>query len=62
MVKQLCYAGIYGAGAGLIAETLGVSIHEARDNLEDFLKAYPGIAMFIEEAKENCRKVILAWR
>lgn len=56
-VKQLCYAGIYGAGARLIAETLGVSVNEARENLEDFFKTYSGIALFIESAKETCRKV-----
>jgi DNA polymerase family A len=58
-VKQLCYAGIYGAGARLIAEALGVSVSEARQDLQDFFQTYSGIAVFIESAKEACRKVAM---
>jgi DNA polymerase theta len=50
MVKQLCYALIYGAGVGFLAEKLHISMEEAKFLNQDFLSNHPGIPIFIKNS------------
>ncbi|XP_008558499.1 DNA polymerase theta isoform X1 [Microplitis demolitor] len=54
--KQLCYGMIYGMGIKTLAETLQVDEAEAREFLETFMGAYPGIQKWLIEAVEEARK------
>lgn len=56
-IKQLCYAVIYGAGAGLIAEQLSISSQQAQQLITDFHKRFPTILQFIEQLYEESSKV-----
>lgn len=55
-VKQLCYAIIYGAGAGRISAVANCSQAEAKFLYQDFLKKHPGITKFITKVKKESRK------
>lgn len=55
MIKQLCYANIYGSGAHAIAKQADVTVEEAKHMMQDFLESYPGISTFITSVKESCR-------
>lgn len=55
-VKQLCYAIIYGAGAGRISAVAECSEAEAKFLYQDFLKCHPGISKFISAVKKESRK------
>ncbi|XP_044589715.1 DNA polymerase theta-like [Cotesia glomerata] len=54
--KQLCYGMIYGMGIKTLAETLQVNETEAREFLETFMGAYPGIKKWLVEALEEAKK------
>lgn len=53
--KQLCYGMIYGMGVKTLAETLQVEELEARDFLETFMGAYPGIRKWLNKVVEKAR-------
>ena len=55
-VKQLCYAIIYGAGPGLIAEQLSISMLDAKKLMDDFLLRFKGITKFIKKARITCEQ------
>ena len=55
VVKRICYALMYGAGAKLIADTEGCSVDDAGMLMRGFMKKYPGITNFISKVKESTR-------
>ena len=56
-VKQICYALIYGAGPGLVAEQANITTEVAKQMMNDFLTRYPGIQNFIINTKKHARKI-----
>lgn len=53
--KQLCYGMIYGMGVKTLAETLSVNEIEAREFLDSFMNAYPGISKWLSSVLEKAR-------
>ncbi|XP_043272294.1 DNA polymerase theta [Venturia canescens] len=53
--KQLCYGMIYGMGTKTLAETLAVTEREAKEFLESFMGAYPGIRQWLSQVIEQTR-------
>ncbi|CAL7951362.1 unnamed protein product [Xylocopa violacea] len=55
--KQLCYGMIYGMGVKTLAENLSVDEEKAKEFLNSFMNAYPGVSKWlnniIEEARMN---------
>lgn len=54
IIKQLCYANIYGSGARSIAEQANIEVEEASRMMKDFMDSYPGIPTFKASVKESC--------
>jgi DNA polymerase I-like protein with 3'-5' exonuclease and polymerase domains len=55
LVKQLCYALLYGAGSQTVAKNASCTIQEAEFMIRNFLECYSGIQKFIQEVKKRCR-------
>lgn len=53
--KQLCYGMIYGMGVKTLAETLSVTEPEAKEFLETFMEAYPGIRRWLTKVVDEAR-------
>lgn len=47
--KTFIYAFLLGAGVGKVAEILGCSLAEAREAIDNFIRAYPGLAYLKDE-------------
>jgi hypothetical protein len=56
LVKQVCYAQIYGCGAKLVAENAGVSVECASQWMRDFKASYPGVSTFMDQARRACQQ------
>lgn len=53
--KQLCYGMIYGMGVKTLAENLCVDEIKAKEFLECFMNAYPGISKWLSSVSEEAR-------
>ncbi|XP_034194144.2 DNA polymerase theta isoform X1 [Osmia lignaria lignaria] len=53
--KQLCYGMIYGMGIKSLAENLSVDEIKAKEFLESFMNAYPGISTWLNNVVEEAR-------
>ncbi|XP_076643351.1 DNA polymerase theta [Halictus rubicundus] len=53
--KQLCYGMIYGMGVKTLAENLSVDEIKAKEFLESFMNAYPGISKWLNRVHEEAR-------
>ncbi|KZC14173.1 DNA polymerase theta [Dufourea novaeangliae] len=53
--KQLCYGMIYGMGAKTLAEHLSVDKEKAKEFLESFMNAYPGLSKWLNSTLEEAR-------
>lgn len=53
--KQLCYGMIYGMGVKTLAENLSVDEVKAKEFLESFMNAYPGISKWLNNVLEEAR-------
>ncbi|XP_076224101.1 DNA polymerase theta isoform X2 [Nomia melanderi] len=53
--KQLCYGMIYGMGVKTLAESLSVDEVKAKEFLESFMNAYPGILKWLNNVVEEAR-------
>ncbi|XP_054015016.1 DNA polymerase theta [Hylaeus anthracinus] len=51
--KQLCYGMIYGMGVKTLAENLSVNEVKAKEFLESFMNAYPGISKWLSSVLEE---------
>jgi DNA polymerase I-like protein with 3'-5' exonuclease and polymerase domains len=54
LVKQLCYALLYGAGPQKIAQDAHVTVTEAQEMINSFLSHYSEIPKLIKEIKQKC--------
>ncbi|OHD19561.1 MAG: DNA polymerase I [Spirochaetes bacterium GWD1_27_9] len=54
--KTVNFGVLYGQGAFALAEDLNIQRKEAADFIDKYFKSYAGIAVYIEQIKENCRK------
>jgi DNA polymerase I-like protein with 3'-5' exonuclease and polymerase domains len=54
LVKQICYAQIYGCGAKLVADNAGIGLTIAQRWMADFKKTYSGVNKFIQVARQRC--------
>lgn len=54
--KQLCYGMIYGMGIKSLAENLSVDEIKAKEFLESFMSAYPGISTWLNNVVEEARE------
>ncbi|XP_076234404.1 DNA polymerase theta [Calliopsis andreniformis] len=53
--KQLCYGMIYGMGVKTLAENLSVDEDKAKEFLQTFMNAYPGISKWLNRVLEEAR-------
>ncbi|XP_043595515.1 DNA polymerase theta isoform X2 [Bombus pyrosoma] len=53
--KQLCYGMIYGMGVKTLAENLSVDEVKAKEFLESFMNAYPGISKWLTNVLDEAR-------
>ncbi|XP_017766865.1 PREDICTED: DNA polymerase theta-like [Eufriesea mexicana] len=53
--KQLCYGMIYGMGVKTLAENLSIDEVKAKEFLESFMNAYPGISKWLNNVLEEAR-------
>nr|XP_033330017.1 DNA polymerase theta isoform X2 [Megalopta genalis] len=53
--KQLCYGMIYGMGVKTLAENLSMDEIKAKEFLESFKTAYPGISKWLTSVQEEAR-------
>ena len=53
--KQLCYGMIYGMGVKALADNLSVSETEAKEFLDTFMGAYPGIRQWLNKVVDKAR-------
>lgn len=54
--KALNFGILYGMGQRSFAETAGIDTKTAKHFIEEYFKNFSGVAMFIEQAKENAKK------
>ena len=50
--KTMFFARMFGAGPYRVAEEMGISVDEARDYLNDFDNAVPGLSDYVQEMSE----------
>lgn len=53
--KTIGFGLVYGMGPGKLANTLGVTTEQAEAKIDQFLRAYPAVKNFTEEAIEEAR-------
>ncbi|QQG49732.1 MAG: DNA polymerase I [Candidatus Berkelbacteria bacterium] len=53
--KAINFGIIFGLGANALANDLGISSNEARQFIDSYFKAFPGVAKFIEKMKQQAR-------
>ncbi|CAK9816398.1 DNA polymerase theta [Anthophora quadrimaculata] len=53
--KQLCYGMIYGMGVKTLSESLSVDEVKAKEFLESFMNAYPGISKWLNNVLQDAR-------
>lgn len=53
--KQLCYGMIYGMGVKTLAGNLSVDEAKAKEFLDSFMNAYPGISKWLNNVLEEAR-------
>jgi DNA polymerase-1 len=53
--KTIGFGLVYGMGAAKLAGTLGITVEEAEAKIEQFLRVYPAIKRFTEEAVNEAR-------
>ncbi|XP_058001762.1 helicase and polymerase-containing protein TEBICHI isoform X2 [Hevea brasiliensis] len=54
--KRLVYGILYGMGANTLAEQLNCSSEEAAEKIKSFKGSFPGVASWLHEAVDSCRK------
>ncbi|HSG27704.1 MAG TPA: DNA polymerase I, partial [Candidatus Krumholzibacterium sp.] len=54
--KTINFGVMYGQGPRALSQQLRIPFEEARDFIEEYFRQYPGIAGFIEGAKESARE------
>ena len=54
-VKALTYAILYGAGVNKLTEDLEISVEQAREYMQYWRTAYPGVERYLEQVKKRCR-------
>jgi len=54
--KQLVLAMMYGVGPDKIASSIGVSVNEARNLLDEFVRKFPSVARYKKQVVNDSRK------
>ena len=54
--KVINFGVLYGMGAKALSGSMGVSLDEARDFIEEYFRDFEGVAAFIEKIKDEARR------
>jgi len=56
IAKTVNFGVLYGQGAYALSEDLGISRKEASEFINRYFEKYSGVAVFVQESKDKCRK------